>query len=150
MANKFARKEAPAETTKDDEEETAPFKADKPKKDPYDDPNFVPAIGKEIKKIREAKAKAKASGKKLKIADKPSKTAKKSLKPSKKELASKAGPDTRKITLVTKENPKREGTESYKRFELYKKAKTVQAFLDAGGTAADVRFDTKAGHIKVS
>lgn len=58
--------------------------------------------------------------------------------------------DTRKIVLVTKENPKREGSASHDRFELYRKAKTVQQFLDAGGTTGDIRHDEKAGHITVS
>lgn len=69
--------------------------------------------------------------------------------PPKKEAAN-AGPDNRKITLVTKENPKREGSASHARFELYRKAKTVQAFIDAGGTSGDIRYDEKAGHITVS
>ena len=57
--------------------------------------------------------------------------------------------DTRKITLLVKENPKREGSASHKRFELYKKHKTVEAFLKAGGTAADIRWDTAAKFVSV-
>ena len=88
--------------------------------------------------------------------EKPAKAEKavKLVKSDKKETAPKAekkaaGPDTRKLTLVTKENPKREGSKAYATFELYKKAKTVQAFYDAGGKAADIAYDVKAGHIQV-
>ena len=81
---------------------------------------------------------------------KPAKAEKKA--PAKKEKAEKAekGPDTRKLTLVTKENPKREGSKAAATYELYKKAKTVQDFLDAGGSKADIAYDVKAGHIKVA
>lgn len=58
--------------------------------------------------------------------------------------------DTRKIKLLTKENPKREGSESFKRFELYRKSKTVADFIAAGGTAGDVRYDANAGYIEVA
>lgn len=58
--------------------------------------------------------------------------------------------DKRKITLITKDNPKREGSAAFDRFELYKKHKTVAAFYEAGGSSADLRYDEKAGHIKVS
>lgn len=58
--------------------------------------------------------------------------------------------DTRKIKLLVKENPKREGSASYDRFELYRKAKTVADFVEAGGSTADVRYDEKAGYIQVA
>lgn len=77
---------------------------------------------------------------KVKMPDKPA-------KPAKAEKADKT--DTRKITLTTKENPKREGSKAYETFELYKKAKTVQDFLNAGGKMADIKYDEKAGHIKL-
>lgn len=66
----------------------------------------------------------------------------------KKEKAS--NDDTRTITLLTKENPKREGTDSHKRFELYKKYKKVTSFLEAGGSTADLRHDEAKGYIKVA
>lgn len=80
---------------------------------------------------------------KVKMPDKPAKPA----KPAKAEKTDKT--DTRKITLVTKENPKREGSKAHGVFELYKKAKTVQDFLAAGGKIADIKYDEKAGHIKL-
>lgn len=62
----------------------------------------------------------------------------------------KASNDDRKITLITKENPKREGSAAHARFELYKKAKTVAQFYEAGGTSADLRADAAKGHIQVA
>lgn len=70
--------------------------------------------------------------------------------PAKKADKAEKGPDTRKITVLTKENPKREGSKAYKTFGLYAKAKTVEDFIKAGGSTADLRFDEKAGHIKVA
>lgn len=58
--------------------------------------------------------------------------------------------DSQSIKVLAKENPKREGSDGYKRFELYRKNKTVGAFLKAGGTAADLRWDVEKGFIKVS
>ena len=79
------------------------------------------------------------------------KAEKKAEKPATKKVAEKADKsDDRKITLVTKENPKRAGSASFERFELYKKAKTVADYVAAGGTTADIRFDEKAGHIKLA
>lgn len=64
------------------------------------------------------------------------------------EVASKE--DTRKITLVEKNNPKREGSEGYKRYALYKTGMKVVDFVAAGGTTADIRHDTAKGFIKVA
>lgn len=58
-------------------------------------------------------------------------------------------PGNRKLKLLTKGNPKRAGSASYNRFEFYRNAKTVQAFLDAGGTLADVKYDSGKGYIEV-
>lgn len=60
------------------------------------------------------------------------------------------GNGTEKITLLVKENPKREGTDSFKRFALYGKSKTVADFLKAGGTTTDLRWDEAHKFIKVS
>lgn len=54
------------------------------------------------------------------------------------------------ITLLQKDNPKREGSSAYKNYELYRKAKTVGDFLEAGGTSADLRYDATHGYIKVA
>ena len=69
-------------------------------------------------------------------------------KAEKKVRAGKYAP-TDKITLLTKENPKREGSEAHKRFALYSKHNTVESFLKAGGTSPDLNFDVKHGHIKI-
>ncbi len=55
-----------------------------------------------------------------------------------------------KITLLAKENPKREGSNAYKKFELYKKHKTIKAYLEAGGKRSSLRYDSKKGYIKLS
>lgn len=82
-----------------------------------------------------------------KMPDKPTKGGKAAKEASEPKSS---GPDKRKIKLLTKENPKREGSASYERFEHYRKAKTVQDFLDAGGTRADLKHDEAAGHIEIS
>ncbi len=51
------------------------------------------------------------------------------------------------ISLLTKENPKRGA--SAVRFAIYKNGMTVEAFLAAGGTRADLRWDTAHGFIAV-
>lgn len=57
--------------------------------------------------------------------------------------------DDAKITLLVKENPKREGTNGYKAFQLYNKHKTVGSFLAAGGSRADLRYDEAKEFIKI-
>lgn len=71
--------------------------------------------------------------------------AKKAVKEEKGEKAA----DTRKLKLLVKENPKREGSSSFDRYELYRSCKTVADFITAGGTAADVRYDAAKGYIQV-
>jgi len=77
---------------------------------------------------------------------------KKAAKPAKAPKAEKpaANDDKRKITLVEKKNPKREGSEGYKRYALYKSGMKVSEFLEAGGTSADLRYDEAKGFIKVA
>ena len=57
-----------------------------------------------------------------------------------------------KLSLLVKENPKREGSAGYERFQagyIDSKAKTVQAALDAGVTLADIAYDVKKEFIKL-
>lgn len=57
-----------------------------------------------------------------------------------------------KLTLLVKDNPKREGSGGYDRFQaayIDSKAKTVQAALDAGATLADIAYDVKKEFIKL-
>lgn len=95
------------------------------------------------KAAKEAAKKAAEKGK--------AKAEKKAAKPKgeKKERAPKED-DNRKITLLVKENPKREGTAAYEMFNLYKKSKTVKDFLAAGGTTSCLRHDTAKEFIKVA
>lgn len=61
-----------------------------------------------------------------------------------------AGPDNREITLLSKENPKREGSASFDRYALYKNGMKVDQFIEAGGTYADIKYDEKKGFISLS
>lgn len=54
-----------------------------------------------------------------------------------------------KITLVEKKNPKKPSSGAFHQYEKYKTCKTVGDFLDAGGTSADLNYDSKKGFIKV-
>ncbi len=53
------------------------------------------------------------------------------------------------IKVLAKENPKRAGSESFKRFALYAKNKTVGAFLKAGGSRSDLRYDSEHKFISI-
>lgn len=55
-----------------------------------------------------------------------------------------------KIALVEKDNPKRKGSRAHKRYELYRKHKTVAGYLKAGGKRSSLRYDEKHGYIKLS
>lgn len=60
-----------------------------------------------------------------------------------------AGPDTRKITIVTKENPYREGSNRAASFAALKGAKTAQDYKDAGGKAKYLSRWAEDGLIKL-
>lgn len=94
---------------------------------------------KEEKDVKSKKAQKAAKGKK----DEKGKSAKK---------RSPRGPVIAdgKITLLTKKNPKREGTRAHKRFNLYFKHKTVKDFLANGGKRSTLRWDERHGYIKLS
>jgi hypothetical protein len=47
------------------------------------------------------------------------------------------------------ENPKRKGSASAKRFELYRNGMTVAEFLKAGGTRGDLNWDVSHEHIEL-
>lgn len=100
-----------------------------------------------------------------KVAAKPSASAIKPLNPTKvaTPAPAKAAPKNaakprgrssvyvgKKITLLSKENPKRTGSASYARFALYKTGMTVEAFVAAGGTMGDVDYDSKHKFISVA
>lgn len=57
--------------------------------------------------------------------------------------------DPRVITYVSDTNPKKSGTAAHTKFALYKVGMTVSQFIEAGGTTADVKWDTERGFIKL-
>jgi len=65
---------------------------------------------------------------------------------SKKRSSSVRRIDNRVIATVG-DNPKKRGSKSHARFSLYEPGMTVSAFVDAGGTTADVRWDLARGYI---
>jgi hypothetical protein len=72
----------------------------------------------------------------------------KSAEPTAKQVREQENASTR-IKLLVKENPKRPGTASHKRFQLYRPGQTVAEFLAAGGTRADLRWDQKHKFIEL-
>lgn len=60
-----------------------------------------------------------------------------------------AYPETAKISVLVKDNPRREGTAVYKQFELAKKHATVGAYLKAGGSLGSLRKGIKRQWLKV-
>jgi hypothetical protein len=58
------------------------------------------------------------------------------------------GPD-QVITLVSKSNPKRKGTASYRRFALYETGQTVACALKKGMRRADLIWDTERRFITI-
>lgn len=55
-----------------------------------------------------------------------------------------------KITFNTKTNPKREGSKSHSRFQKYMGSKTVQEYLDNGGTKGDLKYDSEKDFITIT
>ena len=83
-----------------------------------------------------------------KIAGKGEKATKEPKEPrAKKEVGAPKAADTRAITLLVTENPKR--GKSAERYELYRKAKTVADYVAAGGSKADIAWDASHNYIKV-
>ena len=97
---------------------------------------------------KEKEVKEKASAKKAAA----KKTEKKgTAKKEKKERASRGSAIADgTITLLVKENPKREGSSAHKRYELYRKHKNIAAYLKAGGKRSSLRYDAKHEYIKLS
>jgi hypothetical protein len=54
-----------------------------------------------------------------------------------------------RIIEVLVANPKREGSQTYARFNLYQTGMTVGEFLAAGGKSVDIAWDEAHGFIKV-
>jgi hypothetical protein len=58
--------------------------------------------------------------------------------------------DMRIITVLVSENPKKVGSKSYDRFNLYKTGMTVAEYVAAGGFLGDIRWDVRHGFISVA
>lgn len=57
--------------------------------------------------------------------------------------------DDRIIRVLAESNPKKPGSKTYERFELYEDGMTVQQFREKGGTSDDVKWDAERGFIKL-
>jgi hypothetical protein len=57
--------------------------------------------------------------------------------------------DTQKIVMQVKDNPRREGTDVHKQFEIAKKAGTIGAYLKAGGRLGTLQKGIKKQWLKV-
>jgi len=58
--------------------------------------------------------------------------------------------DTRKIKLLVKENPKREGTKAHTKYELYRTSKTVAEFISGGGSLSALKYDADKQFIELA
>lgn len=56
----------------------------------------------------------------------------------------------KKITKVSKENPRREGTHGHKSFSLITSGMTYESYIEKGGRRNDLEFDVKKGYVKVA
>lgn len=108
--------------------------------------NVKPAKEKPVKKGTKSEKKGNATK------DKTTKVKAKAEKTKEKKERKSRGPVVidGKITVLAKENPKRKGTNAFKKFELYKKHKNIASFLEAGGKRSSLRYDEKHGYIKIS
>ena len=52
-----------------------------------------------------------------------------------------------KIQVIVPKNPKREGSNGFKRFGLYKTGMVIREFLKAGGKTIDLDWDRERGFI---
>ncbi len=50
--------------------------------------------------------------------------------------------------IISQTNPKKKGTNSHKRYQKYKSAKSTVQFFNKGGTQADLMFDYQHGYVK--
>lgn len=57
--------------------------------------------------------------------------------------------DPRKISWVQDANPKKPGSAAHHKFGLYRVGMSVSEFIEAGGTIADVKWDTERGFVKL-
>lgn len=57
--------------------------------------------------------------------------------------------DPRRIAYVAETNPKKPGSAAHAKFALYRVGMTVSEFIAAGGTTADVKWDTERGFVRL-
>lgn len=116
--------------------------------EPPPPPTTVEAEEPETATTEEEEAMRKTSGSRKAAAKKA-----KSVRSTKKATASArkaAGfePEAR-ITLLVKENPRREGTRAHKVYGYYSTCKTVAEFVKKGGAGKDLKWDVEHKNIKV-
>jgi len=121
-----------------------------------------PEKPKAVKKTAKPKASSKpalvSSEQEIQSGNDDSKPVKKATKKTAKKAAkakpepsgnSKFSPDA-KITVLAEKNPKREGGEAHKRFELYRNGMTVAKALEAGVLRMDLSWDTRHSFISIA
>jgi len=54
-----------------------------------------------------------------------------------------------KVTFTVKGNPKREGSKAHARFAKYMSARTVEEYMELGGTKGDLKYDQEKEFIAV-
>jgi hypothetical protein len=110
-----------------------------------------------LSKKADAKAEKPAKEPKAPKAEKPAKAAKEAA-PKKgnaealkkaREARAEAGPDVRKLKILEKDNPYREGSNRAASFDALKGAKTVQDYKDAGGKAKYLSRWAEEGRIQL-
>ena len=113
----------------------------------FDPAKIVRVMDPPKKKTLEVKKKKKPANKKSNtVVPKQQKEVKK--KSTKKKKKTDLPPPDTKIS-VQQTNPKKAGSKSAQRYELYKSASTLAELYSLGGTKGDVRNDFERGYIKV-
>ncbi len=112
----------------------------------FDPAKIVRVMEPKKKKTLEVKKKKPANKKSSTVLPKQQKEEVKT-KTTKKKKNELPPPDT-KISVQQK-NPKKAGSKSAQRYELYKSASTLAELYSLGGTKGDVRNDFERGYIKV-
>lgn len=101
----------------------------------------APAATKPEKTAKGAKEPAAAKGAK-ETAAKPAK--------KEKEAGARAQHAAKKIKVLAKENPRREGSQGHATFAVYKNGMTVGEAIEAGADAGYIRSDVNRGYISLS
>lgn len=108
---------------------------------------------KEVKTMADKKAEKlskKAAPAKAAATDKPKRAGNPEALAKARAARADAGPDVRKITILKKDNPYREGSGRAESFNALLKAKSVQDYKDAGGKVKYIARWAEEGFIKLS